>query len=916
MDSFSLLDLVSLIAVVMSWLALERTRTLSWELRITRKRLAALETTTKTEPQPTEISPPEVAALAEPPIMVATPAHPLPSSEPALPEPAAEPAAPAAEWQLGDWLAGRGLVWVGALALGLSGLFMIRYSMENGLFGPLARVISGLLLGGGLIAAGEWLARRSAPEPSAEPGRLPAVTSQVALVGSGVCTLFTAGYGAYALYDLIGVVFAFVLLSSISLASLLMALRHGPLIALIGLVGALAVPALLAGHEDPAAIGFFLYLAAIVTTCLAVVRCRGWWWLGWVALAGALAWSLLWLAEEQGDTNTWVTGGFAFLILLLIPVGLHLADTPSAEPLSHKRWYTPPPLALTLAAALGALVILFIGVRLENYGTMALLWLGGAGVFSQWTAQRQAKLIALPWMAAAASVLAYAVWLFPLPRDTGWVGVIDGRAAGHLPAQALIEPSFMPYTTTGLLLALLFGLGGWLGVQRTRQPWPWSLLSVLVPVLVLIFAYGHTASSSIAPPWAASALALAAVLVMATSTLHNRLDHDPALAVAVAVYAAGVTASVTLAMVMVLHDFWLTVAISLQLPALAWIERRTRVPEMRVIALALLVTILVRLVLNPGIAGYDIGTAPIFNGLLYGYGLPLVAFRLAQRMFRANRAAESQSEPTASLLTDLLEAGWIALLVLLVSLQLRHLIGGGVITGHRYGALEQGLQVAWWGSLALALMYTDRNGTRRVLGGAWRLLAVVALGHVVLYALLDWNPLWRHVSVGSWTGLNLITLNYGVPALLAACVAHRASRMGAIGVRRYAGVAAIVLAWVFVTLTVRHAFQGPFLDGPAPGDAEWYGYSALWLAYGGALLALGIRLDITVLRSASMAVIIATVLKVFIFDMSTLAGLLRVASFLGLGLALVLIGWIHQTALKTLKPAQRPPPQGAANPVN
>lgn len=35
--------------------------------------------------------------------------------------------------------------------------------------------------------------------------------------------------------------------------------------------------------------------------------------------------------------------------------------------------------------------------------------------------------------------------------------------------------------------------------------------------------------------------------------------------------------------------------------------------------------------------------------------------------------------------------------------------------------------------------------------------------------------------------------------------------------------------------------------------------------------------------------------------MSTLAGLLRVASFLGLGLVLMLIGWIHQTSVKKAK---------------
>ncbi len=843
--------------------------------------------------------PESVAAAAPAPESALAQTEPLPQETLPLasPLPPPPPSAPFSEW-----LAGRGLVWVGALALGLAGLFLIRYSIDNGLFGPLARVIAALGLGGGLIAGGEWLARRgppadSAPEPSA-------VTSPTALIGSGVGILFTACYGAYAFYGLIGPVPAFVLLAAISFAALLMALRHGPVIALLGLVGALLVPALLAGKDDPPAFEVFLYLAAVITTGLAVVRLRGWWWLGWVALAGAVGWSLVWLSAHQGGADTLVTGGFVFLVLVLVPVCLHLADTPApvdseASPPSSG---TPPPLMLMHATTLGAMVILFLGLRLEAYGPVALAWLGAAGGLTQWAAVRRPSLIALPWIVAATALLAYLAWLFPLPADSGWVGMVEGVPAGHMP-QALIEPAFLPYTETGLAIALVFGVGGWYGVERASRTWPWALLSVSVPLLVLIIAYGHTASRSIAPPWAAAALGLGGLLLGATTALHRRIDEAPHLAIAVATYAAGVTAAVTLAMVMVLHDFWLTVAISVQLPALAWIERRTRVPEMRLIAAVLAAAVLIRLVFNPEIADYDIGTQPILNGLLYGYGLPLAAFRLAQLMVRTN-SAESPGRRDG-LLLGLLESGWIGFLVLLVSLQLRHLIGHGTIDSHSYGALEQGLQVTWWASLALALMHADRDGSNPILAVAWRLLAAAALAHVALFALLAWNPLWRSFSVGAWPGFNLITLNYGVPTLLAAAIALEARRRGLDMTRRLGGVAAVVLAWLFVTLSVRHLFQGPVLAGAEPGDAEWYAYSALWLAYGGGLLALGLRLDSPPLRTASLAVIVATVLKVFIFDMSTLTGLLRVASFLGLGLVLVLIGWVHQSAVKKPRTAER-----------
>ena len=48
------------------------------------------------------------------------------------------------------------------------------------------------------------------------------------------------------------------------------------------------------------------------------------------------------------------------------------------------------------------------------------------------------------------------------------------------------------------------------------------------------------------------------------------------------------------------------------------------------------------------------------------------------------------------------------------------------------------------------------------------------------------------------------------------------------------------------------------------------------------------------LRYASLAVLMVTVAKVFLIDMSGLTGLLRVASFLGLGLTLIAIGRVYQ----------------------
>ena len=60
------------------------------------------------------------------------------------------------------------------------------------------------------------------------------------------------------------------------------------------------------------------------------------------------------------------------------------------------------------------------------------------------------------------------------------------------------------------------------------------------------------------------------------------------------------------------------------------------------------------------------------------------------------------------------------------------------------------------------------------------------------------------------------------------------------------------------------------------------------------LFVAGIRLSSQPVRLAGLAVLALVVLKVFVGDMSNLEGLYRIASFVGLGLCLVGIGWLYQ----------------------
>ena len=80
----------------------------------------------------------------------------------------------------------------------------------------------------------------------------------------------------------------------------------------------------------------------------------------------------------------------------------------------------------------------------------------------------------------------------------------------------------------------------------------------------------------------------------------------------------------------------------------------------------------------------------------------------------------------------------------------------------------------------------------------------------------------------------------------------------------------------------------------ASAYGELYSYTLALIAVSGVLLLLALLRRSKTLRRLAMAGVAITVAKVFLVDMSGLAGLVRVASFLGLGLGLVGLAWLNQ----------------------
>jgi uncharacterized membrane protein len=271
--------------------------------------------------------------------------------------------------------------------------------------------------------------------------------------------------------------------------------------------------------------------------------------------------------------------------------------------------------------------------------------------------------------------------------------------------------------------------------------------------------------------------------------------------------------------------------------------------------------------------------------VLYGYGIPAACFYAGALLFR-----ERADDRTVLVL----ESGALAFALLLIGLEFRILVEGR-IAAPRLTLFELSLDtvvwlaVGWWRARAYRLR-------PRILDVWWSAVLIgLGLSGVIFGQLLVLNPIITGEPVGTYPILNELLVAYLAPAVLIALLAREVRYFEPIrqGDAILSGVA-LILMMVWLTLETKHAFEGPQLTRFAQSDAEYYAYSVVWLISAFVLLGFGIWRGTAWLRHGALAILIITVLKVFLSDMAALGGLYRVASFLGLGLCLVGIGYLYQ----------------------
>ncbi len=787
-------------------------------------------------------------AVPEPPIWQPAPPAPEPAFEPAPLLVETEPPPPARSgFDIEMLLTQRWGVWAGAAALLLAGVFLVRVVAEAGLLGPGPRCAMAGLLGFALLAAAEWLRRRPAPEGAPWIDLAPS-----ALAAGAVSAWFAAAYGAGPLYELVPSLIGFVLLAAAGVAGLALSVRFGPLVAGVGLAASFGTP-LLVQSDNPSMPGLFGYLLFVSAACWAVVRFTGWAWLGWTAGVVGAVYVLVFSATGP-LVDVWAPALFvpaaAALSVALLP-GAAL-DHPIGRRLSWAPFLT-----------LGVVGLLLAIVTEAASARAGVLLLGPVAAAVAW---RETRLARLPFLAAGLALLVLLTWALPPWQPTGEVLSIEGVVQAVLPG-AWAPDAIQPYLLTGAAIALFYLAVGLWQERRSARPLPWAGLAAAMPVLVLAALFLEVGRFQSQAAWAALALVCAAVSVGAAEGARREGGVQRA-----GGHAAGAVAALALGAAMLLSDQWLTLAVSLLLPPLAWIEARADLPPLRRVAEAVAGVVLVRLVANPLVLDYALGTAPGLNGLLAAYGAPGVSFALTAWMWR-DRAGPR--------LMALLTGGAAALTALLVVLEIHHGAHAGRLGSRDPSFGELAVQVSGLAACAVAFDGLGRRLALPALDWAGRIAGTVALlgGAALILA----NPALTGAWIGAGAVINPLLAAYAIPALLAALSLGAGTR------RTVLSGYALLAVFTWATLEVRQMFHPGRLSiwrGDA-SDAELWAYSGAWLLLGAALMAAGIWRDRRGLRLAALALVAFTTAKVFLVDMSGLAGLWRVVSFLGLGLSLI-----------------------------
>lgn len=848
-----------------------RTQSLDQQLRALKRSFEERPTAAAEAPEQEEPAPAATVAAPQPQVMEPAPAAEVPprvERTPARPAPAApwtppaRPATPAepsaAERLIGELIAwlkrGNPLARVGIVILFFGAAFLAKYAADNSLF-PIELRFIAIALGALALLIIGWRLRDKR-----------AVYAQL-LQGGGIAGLYLTVFAATKLYQLLPLGFAFGLMVVIALAAAVIAVAQNSLsLAVIGTAGGFLAPILVSTGSGNH-IALFSYYAILNLGVFAVAWFKTWRVLNVLGFVFTFTITGLWRAS--GYTSADLPSADFFLILFfLMYVGVSILNSVRQPPdlkgyVSGSLVFGLPVVAFSLHASLVS--------RIEY---------------------------ALAWSAFALGAFYLLLgWLLYLTRRQNFRLLVEAYAAlGVIFASLAIPLAFDTRTTAAMWAVEGAGLL-WLGVRQQRK------LARAFGALLQIGAGGgyllglHALQG--AQPVLNSAYLGAVMLgvsgVFSAYWLHRNHERQ-------ASYEAGAQ----LLFILWGVAWWLfgglnevdrflphaslgagLFYVAVTVAVLAWlgIERSWSLPRHIALFLPAVAAIVATTIGHPfekwGAAGW----------------LALLVAHFAMLRINEPRGAEESNDLAA---VDWLHAGSCWLIALLLAWEISWQVAertAGVWASLPWG-LVPALLLAWIGRREPAPRWPlAKHSSAYRLYGATPLAVAVCAWIVAINLTSTGDPAW----LPYWPLLN--PLDVGV----ALCLASLALWWSALEDRQraalwrledralIAAVAAIVFLWLNAALirTLHHNWGAPITaHGIAHSTLVQSSLSIFWGVLGFVAMTVAARQKWRYVWIVGAALMIVVVAKLFLVDLSSIGTVARIASFLTVGVLLLITGYL------------------------
>jgi uncharacterized membrane protein len=421
------------------------------------------------QPEPVVAAAPEPVVVPEPepiPEPVAAfeaapePAPPPVEPPPPPPPPPLRPPKPPFDWE--SLIGVKLFSWIAGIALVLAALFFLRYSVEHGWLKPWVRATIGLLTGSALIAVCEMKVARGYKYTSN------------AMHGAGIAILYSTLFATYALWHLTSatVVFGGMILVT-AVAVTLSIVRDSIFIALLGLIGGFATPAMLSTGENRP-FGLFGYLLLLNLGLAWVAMKKQWPVLTAVSIAFTVIYQWAWVAKFLTPSQFPLAVGIFLTFAVASMIGLFA---------KRKSFHVAAVIgaALPLAFALFAAAIPAYGAHYNLLFGFLLLITIGLGIIG--------ALRGPGWLHIAGGIATFLIFIFWQGfsyRHDAWPAILAWLAALVIAQLASAHFTQLPTFTAAPLLFLLFPL--LIGAEPASAA-PGIAFAALFALLALVSAY-------------------------------------------------------------------------------------------------------------------------------------------------------------------------------------------------------------------------------------------------------------------------------------------------------------------------------------------------------------------------------------------------------------------------------------------